>query len=186
VLVPGARLLREDGTDVAPGSGEAGVLAAPTSLTAHYLGDPERTAATFREVDGRRYVVLGDLATVAADGAVTLLGRGSSVINSGGEKVFPDEVETVLRQHPSVRDVAVAGVPDRRFGAVVGAVVVPAGQGIDEDGLASFVGRSLSGYKKPRIVVSVPEIRRLASGKTDLGWVREQLTSNSTVAQERA
>jgi fatty-acyl-CoA synthase len=180
VLAPGARVLREDGTDVTPGSGEVGVLAAPTSLTAHYLGDPERTAASYREVDGQRYVALGDLAAVATDGTVALLGRGSSVINSGGEKVFPDEVETVLRRHPSVRDVAVAGVHDRRFGELVGAVVVPGDQGLDADDLAAFVGRSLSGYKKPRVIVSVPEIQRLASGKTDLGWVREQLAAKST------
>jgi fatty-acyl-CoA synthase len=181
LLAPGARVLREDGTDVTPGSGEAGVLAAPTSLSAHYLGDLERTAASYREVDGRRYVALGDLATVAADGTVTFLGRGSSVINSGGEKVFPDEVEMVLRRHSSVRDVAVAGVHDPRFGELVGAVVVPASQGIDEDDLATFVALSLSGYKKPRIIVSVPEIRRLASGKTDLGWVREQLATKATI-----
>jgi fatty-acyl-CoA synthase len=182
LLAPGARVLREDGTDATPGSGEAGVLAAPTSPTAQYLGDPERTAANYREVDGRRYVMSGDLATVAADGSVTFLGRGSSVINSGGEKVFPDEVEMVLRQHPSVRDVAVAGVRDRRFGEVVGAVVVPSGEGAAEDDLMAFVGRSLSGYKKPRVIVFVPEIQRLASGKTDLGWVREQLATKSAAS----
>jgi fatty-acyl-CoA synthase len=181
VLAPGARVLRQDGTDVTPGSGEVGVLAAPTSLTAHYLGDPERTAANYREVDGQRYVALGDLAAVASDGTVAFLGRGSSVINSGGEKVFPDEVETVLRRHPSVRDVAVAGVHDRRFGELVGAVVVPGDQGVDADDLAGFVARSLSGYKKPRIIVSVPEIRRLASGKTDLGWIREQLAAHAAL-----
>jgi 3-oxocholest-4-en-26-oate---CoA ligase len=106
---------------------------------------------------------------------VTQLGRGSSVINTGGEKVYPGEVEDALRQHPSVREVAVAGVPDERFGSVVGALVVPAGEGAGADELARFVAARLSGFKKPRVVVFVPQIRRLASGKADLGWVRRQL-----------
>ncbi|MFJ8111689.1 AMP-binding protein [Streptomyces sp. NPDC096132] len=181
-LVPGARLLRDDGTDVTPGSGEAGVLAAPTAAGAHYLGDPARTATTYRDVDGQRYVAPGDLATVDTDGTVTLLGRGSSVINTGGEKVYPDEVEDALRRHPSVRDVTVAGLPHERFGSVVGAVVVPADQHADPAELTQFVAARLSSFKKPRVVVFVPEIQRLASGKTDLSWVRKKLESKGVEA----
>jgi fatty-acyl-CoA synthase len=117
----------------------------------------------------------GDLATLDADGRLRLLGRGSSVINTGGEKVFTDEVELVLRTHPAVRDTVVLGVPDARWGNVVAAVVsLESGARADPDELGAFVGSRLAGYKKPRRIAVVPEVQRLNTGKADLAWARRQ------------
>lgn len=182
-LVPGARLLDEDGRDVVPGSGTIGVLAAPVVPGAGYEGDAEKTASAFRDIDGVRYTMPGDLATIEADGRLRLLGRGSSVVNTGGEKVFTDEVELVLLSHPAVRDAVVLGVPDPRWGSVVAAVVSPArGASADPDELGAFVGSRLAGYKKPRRIVVVPEVQRLNTGKADLGWARRQFGSRDVPA----
>ncbi|HEX6472742.1 MAG TPA: AMP-binding protein, partial [Streptosporangiaceae bacterium] len=120
-LVPGARVIDDDGADIPPGSGQVGMLAAPAPYQRHYLGDPDKSAATFRDVGGRRYVVPGDLATIEADGTLVLLGRDGRVINTGGEKVFAEEVEQVIARHPDVTDVYVVGVPDERWGHRIGA-----------------------------------------------------------------
>jgi fatty-acyl-CoA synthase len=182
-LVPGARLLDEDGRDVVPGSGTIGVLAAPVVPGAGYEGDAEKTASAFRDLDGVRYTMPGDLATLEADGRLRLLGRGSSVVNTGGEKVFTDEVELVLRSHRAVRDAVVLGVPDPRWGSVVAAVVsLERGAGADPAELGAFVGSRLAGYKKPRRIVVVPEVQRLNTGKADLGWARRQLESRDAPA----
>ncbi len=174
-LMPGARLLDDDGHDVVPGSGVIGTLAAPVVPEAGYEGDPEKTAGAFRDIDGVRYTMPGDLATLETDGRLRLLGRGSSVINTGGEKVFTDEVEHVLRTHPAVRDAVVLGVPDPRWGNAVAAVVsLERGTGADPDELAAFVGDRLAGYKKPRRIVVVPEVQRLNTGKADLRWASRQ------------
>ncbi|MHA6615927.1 AMP-binding protein [Pseudonocardia sp. DLS-67] len=175
-LAPGARLLDEDGHDVVPGSGTIGVLAAPVVPEAGYEGDAEKTASAFRDIDGVRYTMPGDLATLETDGRLRLLGRGSTVVNTGGEKVFTDEVELALRAHPAVRDAVVLGVPDERFGNVVAAVVsLERGAVADADELGAFVGSRLAGYKKPRRIAVVPEVERLNTGKADLGWARRQL-----------
>jgi len=182
-LVPGARLLDEDGRDVVPGSGTIGVLAAPVVPEAGYEGDGAKTAGAFRDIDGVRYTMPGDLATLDADGRLRLLGRGSSVVNTGGEKVFTDEVELVLRTHPAVRDAIVLGVPDPRWGNVVAAVVsLERGAGADPDELGAFVGTRLAGYKKPRRIVVVPEVQRLNTGKADLGWARRQFGPDAVPA----
>jgi acyl-CoA synthetase (AMP-forming)/AMP-acid ligase II len=174
-LIPGARLLDEDGHDVVPGSGVIGMLAAPVVSEAGYEGDPEKTAGAFRDLGGVRYTMPGDMATLDADGRLRLLGRGSSVINTGGEKVFTDEVELVLRAHPAVRDAMVLGVPDARWGNVVAAVVsLESGARADPDELGAFVGSRLAGYKKPRRIAVVPEVQRLNTGKADLAWARRQ------------
>jgi 3-oxocholest-4-en-26-oate---CoA ligase len=174
-LAPGARLLDEDDRDVAPGSGTIGRLAAPVVPEAGYEGDQEKTATAFRDLDGMRYSIPGDLATLDADGRLRLLGRSSSVINTGGEKVYADEVELVLRAHPAVRDAVVLGVPDARWGSVVGAVVsLERGAGAAADELGAFVDARLAGYKKPRRIVVVPEVRRLNTGKVDLTWAGRQ------------
>ena len=125
-LGPDARVLNADGRDVVPGSGEAGMLAVAESTAIGYYKDPERTAATFREIDGRPYAVPGDWAMPHDDGTITLLGRGSGCINTGGEKVWPEEVEEVLKQHPDVVDAVVVGVPDDEWGEIVAAVVARA------------------------------------------------------------
>ncbi|WP_433558738.1 AMP-binding protein [Pseudonocardia xinjiangensis] len=175
VLAAGARLLDEDGNDVPAGSGRVGMLAAPVVAEAGYAGAPQQTDAAFRDIDGVRYSVPGDMAVLEANGRLRLLGRGSSVINTGGEKVYADEVELALHAHPAVRDVVVLGVPDPRWGSAVAAVVsMERGAHADAGELAAFVGARLASYKKPRHVVVVPEVQRLNTGKSDLRWARAQ------------
>jgi 3-oxocholest-4-en-26-oate---CoA ligase len=172
-LIPGARVVDEAGCDVVPGSGQVGVLAAPTDEETGYAGDEAKTAETFRIIGGRRWVVPGDLASLAADGSVTFHGRGSRVINTGGEKVFAEEVEQVLVEHPGVRDALVVGLPDPRWGHRVAAVVEPVpGAKPTADELIRHVAGRLAGYKKPRRIVFVAEVQRTPSGKADLRWAR--------------
>ncbi len=171
MLQPGARVIDEEGGDVVPGSGQVGVLAAPADDEIGYLGDADKTARTFRTVGGRRWVVPGDLASVEADGSITFRGRDSRVINTGGEKVFAEEVEQVLLEYPGVRDALVVGLPDRRFGQRVTAIVAPESDGeVTAEGLARYVATRLADYKKPRAVVFVDSVRRSPSGKADLRW----------------
>ncbi|HTW02360.1 MAG TPA: AMP-binding protein [Streptosporangiaceae bacterium] len=173
-LMPGARVIDDEGGDVVPGSGQVGMLAAPTDDEIGYLGDDEKTAQTFRSFGGRRWVVTGDLASIEADGTITFRGRGSRVINTGGEKVFAEEVEQVITEHPGVRDALVVGLPDDRFGHRVAAVVAPAaGAALTADEVVAYVGRRLAGYKKPRSVVFVAGIRRSPSGKPNLSWAQD-------------
>ena len=120
-------MFTNDGRRVEPGSDEIGMVAVGGFLPVGYYKDEAKTAATFRELEGRRWSIPGDFATVNADGTIHLLGRGSVCINTGGEKVFPEEVEEALKTHPVVRDAVVVGVPDPRFGETICAVVEPAG-----------------------------------------------------------
>jgi 3-oxocholest-4-en-26-oate---CoA ligase len=138
-----------------------------------YLGDPDKTAETFLEVDGTRYVIPGDLATVEADGSLTLLGRGSQSINSGGEKVFPEEVEAAVKSHPAVYDALVVGVPDERWGQRVAAVVQPRpGTAPSLDSVRQHCRARIAGYKIPRELHIVPEVQRSPSGKPDYPWAQ--------------
>jgi 3-oxocholest-4-en-26-oate---CoA ligase len=172
-LLPGVRVVDAAGQDVVPGSGQVGMLAAPADDEIGYLGDDAKTAQTFRTFAGQRWVVPGDLASLEADGSVMFCGRGSRVINTGGEKVFAEEVEQVLIEHPGVRDALVVGLPDQRWGERVTAVVERAGDaGLTADALAAHVGRRLADFKKPRGIVFVPSIRRSPAGKADLRWAR--------------
>jgi fatty-acyl-CoA synthase len=160
---------------VTPGSDEIGVLAVGGYIPAGYYKDEAKSAATFRMFGGRRWSVPGDFASVDADGTITLLGRGSVCINSGGEKVFPEEVEEAVKRHPSVADALVVGVPDERFGEAVTAVVgLRPGEHVDADDIRGAVG-ALSSYKRPRTIVFVDEVRRGPNGKADYGWAREQV-----------
>ena len=171
VLAPNARLLDEAGCDVVPGSGDIGVLAAPAPRDVHYAGDVAASGTTFREYDGVRYSVPGDLATLEADGTLVFQGRGSRVINTGGEKVLPEEVELVILRHPAVRDAIVVGVPDERFGQRIIAVIALAdGAQLTADDVRATVGAELADYKRPREVVFVPEVHRSPVGKADLSW----------------
>lgn len=174
VLAPGARLIDEEGRDVVPGSGAVGVLAAPVPAGIGYQGDSTATARTFRVIGGQRWAMPGDLASMAADGTVTFRGRGVRVINTGGEKVFAEEVENVVLSHPAVRDVMVVGVPDERWGTRIAAVaaLVPGAQ-LDLAGLREYVGRRLADYKRPRELVIMPRLRRNPAGKADLGWAQQ-------------
>jgi 3-oxocholest-4-en-26-oate---CoA ligase len=172
VLLPGARVIDESGRDVVPGSGQVGVLAAPADDEIGYLGDAAKTAQTFRTLGGQRWVAPGDLASIEADGSITFRGRESRVINTGGEKVFAEEVEQVLIEHPGVRDALVVGLPDRRFGHRVAAVVAPVSDDgeLTADALVSYVASRLADYKKPRTIMFVDALRRSPSGKPDLRW----------------
>ena len=169
------RVFTDDGREVKPGSGEEGLLAVGGNLPVGYYKDPNKTAETFRVVDGKRYSVPGDYATVEEDGTITLLGRGSVSINSGGEKIFPEEVEEAVKQHPAVADAVVVGVPDERFGEAVAAVVaLSPGRSADESEISEAVERSgLARFKRPRHVVVVDAVPRGPNGKADYAWARE-------------
>jgi fatty-acyl-CoA synthase len=165
---PNAAVFSEDGRRIEPGSGERGLIATSGFLPAGYYKDPEKSARTFRVIEGRRWSVPGDFATVEADGTIKLLGRGSQVINTGGEKVFPEEVEESLKRHPRVRDAVVVGVPDARFGERICAVVDadPAADPPTLDELARHVRSELADYKAPRELVLAP-VARAPNGKVD-------------------
>jgi acyl-CoA synthetase (AMP-forming)/AMP-acid ligase II len=173
-LGPDTRVLAEDGSWVAPGSGEQGLLArrGPTSIG--YYKDQAKTAATFRVIDGERWSIPGDYAVVEPDGTITLLGRGSNCINTGGEKVYPEEVEEVLKEHRTVRDAVVVGVPHDRLGeTVTAAVELEPGSVLDVDALVAHVRGRLAAYKAPRRIVAVDTVGRSATGKLDyVAWNR--------------
>ncbi len=160
---PGVRLLRADGSGIPAGSTEIGAFCVPT-VAKGYRNDPERTAAIFRVIDGRQYVCTGDLGRWNGDGTVTLIGRGTSVINTGGEKVFPEEVEKVIRALPAVDDCVVLGLPDERFGHRVAAVVQPSGEGLEAAAVTAAVREQLAGYKVPRTILIAP-VPRAPNGK---------------------
>jgi acyl-CoA synthetase (AMP-forming)/AMP-acid ligase II len=163
-----AKVITEDGREVAPGSGEIGMVAVKGRTPVGYHKDPEKSAATFKTIDGDRYSIPGDFATVEADGSLHLLGRGSMCINTGGEKVFPEEVEEVLKTHPAVRDAVAVGVPDERFGQAIVAMVEPqTGAEVDEADVIAHVKANLSSFKAPRRVLTVDTIGRAANGKVD-------------------
>ncbi len=182
---PGVKVFAAGDREVGPGSGEGGVVAVPGAAAVGYFGDEAKSAATFREVDGVRYAFPGDWATVDVDGTLTLLGRGSQCINTGGEKVFPEEVEEALKRHPTVEDALVFGVADDRFGqrvvAVVSAVAspgagadAPAGPlSVDGAALVDDLRTELSSYKLPRQVVAVDVVPRAANGKANYPAARQ-------------
>ena len=174
---PDTAVLHDDLRPVAPGSGRTGRVARRGAIPIGYLGDPEATAATFPVVDGVRWALTGDQATVEADGTIVLLGRGSSTINSGGEKIHPEEVEAVLKSHPAVYDAVIVGVPDRRWGERVAAVVsIRRGATVTVDQLEAHCRARLAGYKTPRTMVLVDAVRRKESGKADYRWARAVAT----------
>jgi len=174
MLGPNCAVFSEDGRRIEPGSGERGLVAVTGFLPQGYYKDPEKTAKTFRVFEGKRWSVPGDWAEVNVDGTLKLLGRGSVCINTGGEKVFPEEVEEALKTHPTVRDAVVVGVPDPRFGEHICAVVEPEGDAqptLDE--LAAHVRGRLAGYKAPRELVLAP-IGRAPNGKVDYKVVKDR------------
>jgi 3-oxocholest-4-en-26-oate---CoA ligase len=168
-----AVLSMEDLRTLEPGGGEIGWLARTGRIPLGYYKDPEKTAKTFVEVDGVRWVIAGDMAMVEADGTITLLGRGSACINSGGEKIFPEEVEAAIRSHPGVFDAVVVGVPDEKWGERVTAVVQPrSGQTLTLESLTEHCRASVAGYKVPRGLTLVDELVRQPSGKPDYRWAK--------------
>lgn len=164
-----AQVITEDGRFVEPGSGDIGMVAFGGPMPRGYYKDEAKTAATFKTVGGQRWSIPGDFATVEVDGTLNLLGRGSVCINTGGEKVFPEEVEEVLKLHPSVRDAVCVGLADERFGQRICAIVEPE-PGVEHPELKSLDALTrtrLAGYKTPRELVIVETIGRAPSGKVD-------------------
>jgi 3-oxocholest-4-en-26-oate---CoA ligase len=168
-------VLDEDGNEVKPGSRVRGVIAKKGNIPVGYYKDEKKTAETFRTYNGVRYAIPGDYAEVEADGTVTMLGRGSVSINSGGEKIYPEEVEAALKGHPDVFDALVVGVPDPRFGQHVAAVVhVREGTRPTLAELDAFVRSEIAGYKVPRSLWFVDEVKRSPAGKPDYRWAKDQ------------
>ena len=147
--------------------GAVGLLAGPTPASGYHK-DPRRSATTFFTIDGEQLAVPGDLGRIEADGSVTLIGRGTSVINTGGEKVYPAEVEEAIKELAGVEECLVAGVPDERFGQMVAVMVVAgADRHLDASDVIAAARRSLAGYKVPRLVVFVDDVPRAPNGKID-------------------
>ncbi|OBB66696.1 MULTISPECIES: acyl-CoA synthetase [unclassified Mycobacterium] len=168
-------VLDEEGNEVKPGSGVRGFIAKKGNIPVGYYKDEKKTAETFKTINGVRYAIPGDWALVEEDGSVTMLGRGSVSINSGGEKIYPEEVEAALKGHPDVFDALVVGVPDPRYGQHVAAVVQPrpgARPSLVE--LDRFVRSEIAGYKVPRSLWLVDEVKRSPAGKPDYRWAKEQ------------
>jgi acyl-CoA synthetase (AMP-forming)/AMP-acid ligase II len=162
------RVFDENDRPVEPGSGVPGMVAIMGPNPLGYYKDEEKTARTFRTIDGVRYSIPGDWVTVEPDGSLTLLGRGNACINTAGEKVFPEEVEEALKRHPSVDDALVVGLPDEKWGqAVTGVVCLADGHALDEAGLRAHVRQSLAGYKTPKRIVLADRSLRTANGKAD-------------------
>ncbi|MEZ0350007.1 acyl-CoA synthetase [Mycobacterium sp. pR1184] len=168
-------VLDEEGNEVQPGSGVRGFIAKKGNIPVGYYKDEKKTAETFKTINGVRYAIPGDWALVEEDGTVTMLGRGSVSINSGGEKIYPEEVEAALKGHPDVFDALVVGVPDPRYGQHVAAVVQPRpGTRPSLAELDRFVRSEIAGYKVPRSLWLVDEVKRSPAGKPDYRWAKEQ------------
>ena len=175
-LNPATRVFTEDGRAVEAGSEEIGLLAvaADSGIPVGYYKDEAKSAATFKIIDGVRYSVPGDWARVEADGSITLLGRGSVCINTGGEKVFPEEVEEVVKLHPAVEDCTVVGVPDSEWGEVIVAVVARTGGATLESAELIAAARArISSFKAPKHIVFVDRVVRSPAGKADYRWARD-------------
>ncbi|QXC62937.1 acyl-CoA synthetase [Aquihabitans sp. G128] len=181
---PHTGVFDEDFRRVEPGSGAIGRVANSGRLPQGYLNDPVKTAETFIEVEGERYCFTGDMGTVEADGTIQLLGRGSQCINTGGEKVFPEEVESALVDHPRVLDVLVVGTPDERWGSAVTAVVAPSDEAdpptLEE--LREHLRTHLAGYKLPKHLVLVSRVERSPAGKADYRWAKSTAEKHLTDA----
>jgi fatty-acyl-CoA synthase len=183
---PTTKVFNELDQEVEPGSGEIGMVAAGGSVPLGYYKDEEKSASTFRVIDGTRYSFPGDLAQVAADGTLILLGRGSQVINTGGEKVYPEEVEESVKRVDAVVDCLVVGVDDERFGQAVTAVVSLAdGASATESDIIASVKGDLAGFKAPKTVVFVPRVPRAPNGKADYKSAR-QFAQDPTAATATA
>jgi 3-oxocholest-4-en-26-oate---CoA ligase len=175
-LGPNSVILDEDNNvlDLATSVGKVGRLGRGGSVPVGYYKDEKKSAETFLVVDGMRISVPGDFARIEEEGKVTLLGRGSNCVNTGGEKVYPEEVEMAIKRHPAVYDVLVVGIPDEKFGQAVAAVIQPReGETLELDELRDYLREFLSGYKLPRAMTLVPEIPRNATGKAQYPRAKE-------------
>jgi 3-oxocholest-4-en-26-oate---CoA ligase len=182
---PHTAVLDDDGRPAA--AGQVGRLARGGHLPLGYYKDPVKTAALLVDVDGVRYALPGDLARVEEDGTITLLGRGNTCVNTGGEKVFPEEVEGALKAHPDVFDAMVIGVPDERLGQRVGALIqARVGRTLDFTDLDAHLRGQIAGYKVPRSIWMVDRIDRAPSGKPDYGWARRYAEEHPVTRQTTA
>ena len=172
--VPSTKVFGPDDTEVRPGSGEVGVLSYSGPLPLGYYKDAAKSAATFRIIDGVRWSQPGDLVEVLLDGAIRFLGRGSGVINTGGEKVHPAEVEDALLSHPAVRDVVVVGVPDPTWGERVAAIVAVGTTPVTPEELTEHLRPQLAGYKIPRSIQMVDTLPRTPTGKIEMAWAKRR------------
>jgi 3-oxocholest-4-en-26-oate---CoA ligase len=175
-LGPNSVVIDEDNRvlDLATSVGKIGRLGRGGSVPVGYYKDPEKSAATFLVIDGERYSVPGDNARIEEGNRVTLLGRGSNCVNTGGEKVYPEEVEMAIKRHPAVYDVLVVGIPDPTYGQAVAAVVEPReGESLELEGLREFLRAHLSGYKLPRALTLVDQVPRNATGKAQYPRAKE-------------
>ncbi len=174
-----ARVFNERDVEVEPGSGDVGRLAVGGHIPVGYYKDPNKSESTFLIINGKRWSVPGDFASVEADGTITLLGRGSVVINSGGEKIFPEEVEEAVKVQPAVADCLVVGVPDERFGeAVIAVVSFRPGESATVDELTAAL-EPLARFKRPRRFVLVDEVVRGPNGKADYKWAKAKTAQNN-------
>jgi len=165
---PETKVFTDDDREVEPGSDDVGMVAAGGNVPIGYYKDEEKSARTFRVIDGVRYSFPGDFAKIAADGSLILLGRGSQVINTGGEKVFPEEVEEAVKRVDGVRDCLVVGIENEKFGQAVTAVVsLDDGVSIDSAGIIASVKSDLAGFKSPKSVIFVDQVPRAPNGKAD-------------------
>ncbi|HKI75449.1 MAG TPA: acyl-CoA synthetase [Pseudomonadales bacterium] len=174
VLNERTKVFTEDFKEVLPGSDTPGFVAKTGGIPSGYYKDPEKSAKTFPVIDGVRYSIPGDWCRVEADGTLTLLGRGSVCINTAGEKVYPEEVEEILKTHADVYDALVVGVPDEKWGqSVTGVVQLHEGREMDEAALRAHVHKSLAGYKCPKRVIAIDDIGRAQNGKADYKRITE-------------
>jgi fatty-acyl-CoA synthase len=168
-----AKVFTDDDHEVTPGSGEVGMIGTAGVVPLGYYKDPEKSAVTFREIDGVRYSFPGDHATIGADDSITLLGRGSMCINTGGEKVYPEEVEEAVKRHPAIFDCLVVGVADEKFGERVVAIAsFRDNQSTSEVEIINACRTGLAGYKVPKRVIFVPHVERAENGKADYKWAQ--------------
>ncbi len=167
------KVFSEDGREVEPGRGEAGFIARGGAVPLGYYKDEKKSAETFKTINGVRYSIPGDWCTVERDGTLTLLGRGSICINSGGEKIYPEEVEEALKEHDAVEDALVIGLADEKWGQAVTAIVacLP-GQTVDEDALRAFVQTRLARFKAPKRILFKDNLDRAANGKADYKMIK--------------
>ena len=175
-MSPTTKVFSEDGREIVPGSGEAGMVAAGGAVPKGYFKDEEKSAATFKTIDGVRYSFPGDWANVEADGSLTLLGRGSNCINTAGEKVYPEEVEEAVKSHPDVVDCLVVGIEDEKFGQrVTGVASLRPGSETGATELREFTKQNLAAYKVPKDLFIVESVQRAPNGKADYGWARKAI-----------
>ena len=168
------KVFTPDGREIPPGAGEVGMIARGEPIPEGYYKDQAKTDATFRTFGGVRYSIPGDFCTVEEDGTITLLGRGSGCINTAGEKVYPEEVEEVLKLHPDIEDALVVGAPDEKWGqSVTGVIELRPGANFDEASLRNHVRERLAGYKTPKRLIPAPKMFRAPNGKADYKGARD-------------